>query len=335
MVPESAVDVLGRHQPSDFTISFTERMETLINSGRFGINAAQKEVYEENRQLFLRWKSGDSEFDFGDYQNFLDQTKLYKSAFSVNSIGTVYPNTETGCINIDCVDLAEYLLAKGYDPALLNLASAKHPGGGYASGLSAQEESLCRSSNLSVSLFQYGNKKYKDIRESGVPTKEIGYPFDINYGAIYSHAVTFFRYGKSHLYALRDNIFQCDVITVAALSFNGKSHYADVNELSYRNENGGFTSEGEEIMRNKIRTIYRMGVEHGKDSLILGGFGCGAYKLPVADVAHLFRVVLEEPEFKNKFRLITFAIMESNKKTTGFEGKYAPFYREFGTYTIE
>ena len=105
-----------------------------------------------------------------------------------------------------------------------------------------------------------------------------------------------------------------------------------MNELSYRNENGGFTSEGEEIMRNKIRTIYRMGVEHGNDVLVLGGWGCGAYKLPVADVAHLFRVVLEEPEFKNKFRLVAFAIMESTKKTTGIDGKYAPFYREFGTY---
>lgn len=335
MVPESAVEVLGRHQPSDFTISFTERMETLINSGRFGINAAQKEVYEENRQLFLRWKSGDSEFDFGDYQNFLVQTKLYKSAFSVNSIGTVYPNTETGCINIDCVDLAEQLLVEGYNPAILNLASAAKPGGGYSDGLSAQEESLCRASNLSQSLYQYGNSKYKNIRESGVPTKEIGYPLGLNFGGIYTPDVTFFRYGKSRSYELRDNIFRCDVITVAALSFNGRSHYADVNELSYRNENGGFTSEGEEIMRNKIRTIYRMGVEHGKDSLILGGFGCGAYKLPVADVAHLFRVVLEEPEFKNKFRLIAFAIMESKKKTTGIEGKYAPFYREFGTYTVE
>lgn len=335
MVPESAVEVLGRHQPSDFTISFTDRMETLLRGGRFGINAAQKEVYEENQKLFLRWKSGDSEFDFGDYQNFLDQTKLYKSSFDVNNMGMIYPNTETGCINTDCVDLAEYLLAKGYNPAILNLASAKHPCGGYTSGLSAQEESLCRSSNLSVSLFQYGSKKYKDIRESGVTTKEVGYPFDINYGGIYTPAVTFFRHGKSHFYEFRDNIFQCDVITVAALSFNGKSHYADVNELSYRNENGGFTSEGEEIMRNKIRTIYRMGIEHGKDALILGAFGCGAYKLPVADVAHLFREVLEEPEFKNKFRLITFAIMESNKKTTGIEGKYAPFYREFGTYMIE
>ena len=82
MVPKAAVDVLGRPQPSDFTISFTERMETLIRSGQFGVNAAQKEVYEENQKLFLRWKSGTSEINFGDYQNFLDQTKLYKSAFS-------------------------------------------------------------------------------------------------------------------------------------------------------------------------------------------------------------------------------------------------------------
>ena len=77
-----------------------------------------------------------------------------------------------------------------------------------------------------------------------------------------------------------------------------------------------------------------MGVEHGKDSLILGAFGCGAYKLPVPDVVRLFRAVMEEPEFKNKFRLIVFAIMESTRKPNGLDGKFADFYREFGEYSF-
>lgn len=331
----TVVQVLSRCQSSDFTISFSERMQTLIKSGRFGVNAAQKEVYADNNQFFANWKNGENEAYFGNYQEFLDNTKLYKTSFDVSDKGIAYPATVTGCINIDCVDLAERLLKDGYNPAILNLASAKHPCGGYAQGLSAQEESLCRSSNLSVSLFQYGDAKYKDVRDSGVPIKGIGYPLDINFGGIYSPNVTFFRHGKSRLYDFRLPPFRCDVITVAGLSFNGRSHYADIDELSYRTDNGGFTPEGEEIMLNKIRTIYRLGIEHGNDTIVAGALSCGAYKCPPSEVARQFRTVLEEPEFKNKFKLLVFAILEKPRVPHGFDGKYAPFYREFGAYSAE
>ena len=335
LVPYAVFDAMSKYKPLDFTISFTERMQTLLKSGRFGVNAAQKEVYADHNKLFALWKNGENEAYFGNYREFLDNTVLYKTAFDVSDKGEVYSSTETGTINMDCVDLAEHLIKEGYNPAILNLASAKHPCGGYAQGLSAQEESLCRSSNLSVSLFQYGDVKYKDVRESCVSQKELGYPMDINYGGIYTPNVTFFRYGKSELYDFRIPPFRCDVISVAGLSFNGRSHYADVDELSYRSENGGFTPEGEEIMLNKIRTIFRLGIEHGKDALVLGALSCGAYKCPPEEVSRQFRAVMEEPEFKNKFRLIIFAILERPRRPQGIDGRFAPFYQEFGRYTVE
>ena len=42
-----------------------------------------------------------------------------------------------------------------------------------------------------------------------------------------------------------------------------------------------------------------------------------------------------EPEFKNKFRLLVFAILERPKRPQGLDGHFAPFYHEFGTYTAE
>ena len=250
-------------------------------------------------------------------------------------MGTVYESTITGCINADCMDVAEQLIAQGYNPAILNLASAKRPCGGWDAGMGAQEESRCFSSTLSQSLYQFGDPKYKNVRDSGVTVREIGYPHDINYGGIYSPDVTFFRNNISKYYTLRDESFKCDVITVAALCFNGKSHYAGIDELSYQAEDGGFTPEGREIMLNKIRTIFRMGVEHGNDVLILGAAGCGAYALLPSAVAPLFRVVMEEPEFKNKFKQLVFAILERPRRPQGLDGKFAPFYREFGTYALE
>ena len=334
IVPTAAVDVMSRYKPSDFSISFAEKMQTIMKSSRFGENNARKIIYSENTKLFNQWKDGNDEMKFGEYQAFLDETKLYRTSYSVADIGTIYAETQTGCVNADCVDLAELLISNGYNPAILNLASAKKPSGGYRDGLGAQEESLCRSSNLSLSLYQFGDPKYINIRESGVPTKLIAYPLDRSFGGIYSPNVTFFRNNKTKYFTIRDSSFKCDVITVAALSFNGRTDFSNVDETIYRSASGGFTPGGEEIMLNKIRTIFRMGVEHGKDSLILGAFGCGAYRLPSADVARLFRIVMEESEFKNKFRLLVFAILESTRKPNGLDGKFADFYNEFGIYDM-
>lgn len=317
------------------TNAYIEKMQAIMKRGRFGERDAGKIVYTENTELFKQWKEGKSEIQFGDYQAFLENTKLYQDSYSVEGLGEAYRETQTGCINSDCVDLADQLIANGYNPAILNLASAKKPGGGYRDGLKAQEESICRSSNLSLSLYQFGNPKYVNIRESGVPLKKIAYPLDINFGGVYTPNVMFFRNNKTLSFTLREKPFLCDVITVAALSFNGKSIYANVNELEYRSPSGGFTPDGEEIMLNKIRTIFRMGVEHGKDALILGAFGCGAYKLPVAEVVKLFCMVMNEPEFAHKFRLITFAIRERTTRPNGLNGKYAEFYRAFGTYELD
>lgn len=333
LVPQAVVETVSKYKPSDFSISFEDRMRVVMASGRFGRQNARKEIYRLNTELFHDWQRGIADIDLGDHRAFLDGAKLYKAPFDVNGLGTVYDSTKTGCINADCIDVAEHLIAQGYNPAILNLASAKRPCGGWDAGMGAQEESLCYASNLSQSLYQFGDPKYKNVRDSGVRVREIGYPHDINYGGIYSPGVTFFRNNISECYTLREHPFRCDVITVAALCFNGKSHYAGINELSYRSDDGGFTPEGREIMLNKIRTILRLGVEHGNDALVLGAFGCGAYALPPSAVAPLFRVVMEEPEFKNKFRLLVFAILERPRRPQGYDGHFAPFYHEFGIYS--
>ena len=335
LVSQAVVDAMSKYKPSDFTMSFEERIKITMASGRFGRQKARKEIYKLNTELFHDWQNGTADIDLGDHKAFLDGAKLYKAPFDVSDIGEIYDSTVTGCINADCMDVAEHLIAQGYNPAILNLASAKRPCGGWDAGMGAMEESLCFSSTLSQSLYQFGDPKYKNVRDSGVSIREIGYPHDMNYGGIYSPGVTFFRNNISKYYTLRDKSFKCDVITVAALCFNGKSHYAGINELSYQAEDGGFTPEGREIMLNKIRTIYRIAIEHGNSDLILGAFGCGAYALLPSAVAPLFRVVLEEPEFKNKFRLIVFAMLERPRRPHGLDGHFAPFYKEFGTYTID
>ena len=83
--------------------------------------------------------------------------------------------------------------------------------------------------------------------------------------------------------------------------------------------------------KNKMRTILRIGLRHGHDSLVLGALGCGAFCNPPSHIARLFHEVFEEPEFKNKYRLISFAILDDHNahRAHNPEGNYKPFIEEF------
>jgi uncharacterized protein (TIGR02452 family) len=143
---------------------------------------------------------------------------------------------------------------------------------------------------------------------------------DINYGGIYSPNMTVFRNAKD-LYSLLEDTYKVGIVSVAALDFNEKHG----KNLEYQASKDGFTTEGEEIMRNKIRTIYRIALVNGHDSLVAGAFGCGAFRLPADKVAALFHEILNEAEFKNKFKELVFAILDKD----GENGKFAPFYKLF------
>lgn len=311
--------------------------DQIKNGGRFGPKRVMERVYKHNCEVFDLWAHNlptGVNGGLGDRNALLTGTKVFSQAFDVNDVPTCGRQLRTGCINADCIEVAKELIEQGYRPAILNLASRRHPCGGYDAGMRAQEEALCRASTLSQSLYQYFDAKYKCVRDAQVPMRYNAYPLDIDFGGIYSPDVMFFREGKSGCYAFREQPFKCGVITVAALSFREPNRYCN-DELHFRAADGGFTPQGEAVQLNKIRTIYRIALKNGHDSIVLGAFGCGVNKLPSAAVADQFRRVLEEPEFKGKFAALVFAIMEgrvSARKPVEENGKFAPFYEIFGRW---
>ena len=311
-----------------------EAIERIANGGRFTPGTVRTDVYKHNQTIFNAWKyiapSGKVVALPGTRQELLDATKVYREEVSADKVPSRYKTTKTGCANEDCVVVAKGLIDQGLNPAVLNLADAYHACGMYNSGSSAQEESLCRASTLSPTLYQYYNQMW--AKKAGVPLREqSAYPMHIRFGGIYS-PVTVFRDNGSTGFALREEPFQTAIISVAALNFKeGHEH----NNLEYRAEDGGFTKEGDEIMRDKIRTIYRIALRNGHDSLVLGAFGCGAFKLKPELVSALFKETLEEKEFKGKFHTIVFALMEGpagKRKKVEEEGKLGSFYRAFGRW---
>ena len=307
--------------------------ERLAEPGRFTAGAVRTEVYRHNRIIFDAWKYVAPSGNIINFpvtrQELLDATKVYREKVSAAEVPANYKTTNMGCANEDCMVVAKSLIDQGLNPAILNLADAYHACGMYNSGSKAQEESICRASSLSLTLYQYYNKQW--AKKAGVPLREeSGYPMDIRFGGIYSPKVTVFRDNGTTGFALREEPFQTAIISVAALNFKeGHRH----NNLEYRAENGGFNKEGEGIMRDKIRTIYRIALLNGHDSLVLGAFGCGVFKLKPELVAALFKETLEEEEFKGKFHTVAFALLEGParpRRKVEEEGNLASFYELFG-----
>lgn len=250
------------------------------------------------------------------------ETKFYKNEFRVDNIPTNEEETKIIVRNVDCLEEGVRLCREGYNPAILNMASRRHPGGGVMLGAGAQEESLFRRTNLFRSLYQFTEyfinhvwyKKYI----TPVSTGEC-YPLDRNFGGIYTPGALLFREDEQHGYQLMESPKHLSFISVAGMNrpkIKDATHIAD--DLI-------------EGTKNKMRTILRIGLRHGHDSLVLGAFGCGAYRNPPSHIAKLFHEVFEEPEFKNKYRLISFAILDDHNTHQAHnpEGNYKPFADEF------
>lgn len=229
-------------------------------------------------------------------------------------------DTTVQVLNLDCILAAGELVAGGMNPALLNMASLYHPGGGVLEGSSAQEEDLCRRSTLAVSLYQFSlpGGRYGDLAQlAGVERRQERYPMDNLHGGIYSPGITFIRGTRDQGYALLDSPFKAAVISVASLNFNPKHGHSQLVD-------GQITEPDRLIIKEKIRTILRIGALMGHDSLVLGALGCGAFCTPPAQMARLFHQVLDETEFQGRFSKLVFAITDS-ANTCNFK----PFQAEF------
>ena len=208
-------------------------------------------------------------------------------------------------VNQDCLAYAKSLLDQDGtdDLCVLNMASAKNPGGGVYGGAGAQEEYLFRCSDYYRFLFQYADPASFDCeREYGIPhNPRHSYPLKRNFGGIYSHGVTVFRDTEANGYALLEKPWQVNFVAVAAN-----------NIRRYMN---GMTTIPDKFIPSTlslIRAILRIAYNNGQHRLVLGAFGCGAFTNPPKHMAQLFKQVFEEPEFQGLFKDIHFAIIEDH-----------------------
>lgn len=94
-------------------------------------------MYKHNCEVFDLWAHNlptGMNGDLGDRNALLTGTKVFSQAFDVNDVPTCGRQFRTGCINADCIGVAKELIEQGYRPAIFNLASRRHPCGGYDAG---------------------------------------------------------------------------------------------------------------------------------------------------------------------------------------------------------
>jgi uncharacterized protein (TIGR02452 family) len=123
---------------------------------------------------------------------------------------------------------------------------------------------------------------------------------DTNFGAIYSSNVTIFRSSQETGYRFLSLPKKLSIISIGAIN-------------KQRASNPLLTEEEIEITKNRIRTIFRIAIINGHNILILGAWGCGAFKNPPSLMAGLFKSIIDEPEFKNKIWHIVFAIKKKGR----------------------
>ena len=206
------------------------------------------------------------------------------------------PPTAVQVIDADTIDAALAIQSQLY-PAphpvcVLNMANATHAGGGFRHGAVAQEEALCYRTSLIFTL----KLRYYPIPEEA---------------AIFSPKVLVIRDSMNEGHDLMDLRVPADLPVISVVSSaavcqprltrdsNGRSTYASRRD--------------KESMIKKMRVILRTCMKTGCRRIVLGAFGCGAFANPPAEVAEMWRDVLEGKEFKGWWGAIIFAVLDGKR----------------------
>lgn len=254
------------------------------------------------------------EIEITDTDKMVDGTKFYGKKVVIDYDSLPKHETNIEVIDNDCLYAAKDLIDKGLNPCVLNMASFHTPGGGVTRGSSAQEESIFRRTNIFKSLYQFN-----EIGSAyGIKQREERYPLDYNFGGIYTPSVTVFKASEGDDCILLEEPYKIGVVSVAAVK-------------NPRVENGKLVPWVVDTLKCKIRQILDIALENGHDSIVLSAFGCGAYKTPPTEMARLFKEILSRDDYKNAFKVISFAII--NVKSTNGEhnpqGNFEPFREAF------
>lgn len=265
-------------------------------------------------------------FAAGNYVKLDNETVKKGSSIYEKLLPIVVPKmdkpTEFVNVNKDTYQAVRELIAKGFEKiAAINMAHKGHPGGGVKWGASAQEEALCRSSNLLVGLMylkmklwndQFSFEDFWNMDELPPPIRHAPYiPVE---GGAYTKDVSVFRTHLNDGFKFLDQPFQVDVISVAAFDLRDESDDRVTLGLPYVGKIDAETLRKNEKYMNgtyaKIVQMLRKLAMEGREAIVLGPAGCGAFANDPEIVAELFEKAFKTDEFRWVFKMVAFASLE-------------------------
>ncbi|MGC5022901.1 TIGR02452 family protein [Micromonospora sp. DT47] len=170
--------------------------------------------------------------------------------------------------------------------ACLNFASAKNPGGGYATGAHAQEESLARSSALAATLrtasgFYDHHRSHRDPVYSD--------------RVIHSPDVPVFRDDTGLLVGP----YRVAFLTAAAPNAGALREPVDLSG----------------VLRRRAGRVLGVALAHGHRRLVLGAWGCGVFRNDPRQVAAAFAGLLgPDGRYADRFTLVVFAVPDPTNR---------------------
>lgn len=198
----------------------------------------------------------------------------------------------------------------GKKVCVLNFASATNPGGGVVKGSSAQEEAICRCSTLYPNLNEPRMRCqfYASHRRANDPLH--------NDDCIYTPGVVVFKLDTDYPQLLpEEKWYSVNVLTCAAPN------------LRERPSNGMNSGDGDDAVHisreelqalheKRMRKVLEIAWAKGNEVVILGAFGCGAFRNPPSVVAQAMKTVVQE--YRMKFETIEFAVYCSTQYDTNY-----------------
>lgn len=184
-------------------------------------------------------------------------------------------------LNANCITVAMQMKQKYGRVLMHNMANYSNPGGGVTRGSNAQEEFLCRISNLYPSLVQAKENDMYPLKE-GFITSDVSFILGENYEEL-------------------NMPFVCDVLTLSSPRFDRNT------ELNARQKSW---------IHQRMRELLELSI--GYDVLVLSAPGCGAFNNPPKLVAEFLKFWLKDKKFQNYFREVVFAIIDDHNSNNNF-----------------
>lgn len=255
-----------------------------LNMGRVRAAALGHSAVGISRQGFYRFCNSDGtthEVDLSDAVAFAMSAKqsLEPTATLPKRDSRDFPETTVQVTNETTLGASRRLIAGGLRPLALNFANGISPGGGFLHGARAQEENLCRSSALYLTLE--GDPMYEAHLQRPRP--------DSTDWMILSPDVPVFREDDG-----------TDLEQPWNLSFLTSA--APVASRVGMDESAA-------LLRRRIHRVLAVARAFDYGALVLGAWGCGAFGNDPRRTAEDFREALQN-EYAGAFSDIVFAITD-------------------------